>query len=168
MKKIHEISRGKVSVKVMYDNEWQEYRCQLFVKGFHQGINSDYHTGDKEDAISTALVMLNDAIKDSLNHTLKVGSIVYNSWGYDQTNVDFYQVVKATKCFVTLRPIEAIKGEDGPQAMTGKAMPVKDRFSSEVTTRHKAEFWNGENIVKFQFGAGCEWDGQPKRYSTYA
>jgi len=26
-------------------------------------------------------------------HTLKEGDILYSSWGYDQTNIDFYQVV---------------------------------------------------------------------------
>lgn len=26
----------------------------------------------------------------------KVGDIFYTSWGYEQTNIEFYQVVKAT------------------------------------------------------------------------
>src|ERR1700733_1209595 len=26
-------------------------------------------------------------------HTVKLDEIIYNSWGYDQTNIDFYQVV---------------------------------------------------------------------------
>lgn len=34
-----------------------------------------------------------------------VGDIIYDSWGYDQTNIDFYQVVAVTAKFVTVRPI---------------------------------------------------------------
>lgn len=28
------------------------------------------------------------------NHTFKVGDILYNSWGYEQTNIDFYQIIE--------------------------------------------------------------------------
>lgn len=168
MKKINEISNGKITVKVKYDAEWQEYRCQLIVDGLHQGENTDYHTDDYADALSTAQAMLKEAQKKSHLHTLKTGAIIYNSWGYDQTNIDFYQVVKATKCFVTLRPIEAEKISDGPQTMTGKATAKKDHFTSEEATRHKAYFYFGGNCVNFQYGGGGEWDGKPKRYSTYA
>lgn len=28
---------------------------------------------------------------------LKVGDIFYSSWGYDQTNIDFYKVLEITK-----------------------------------------------------------------------
>lgn len=31
--------------------------------------------------------------------------IVYNTWGYDQTNIDFYRVTKVTAKFVTLEAI---------------------------------------------------------------
>ena len=33
-------------------------------------------------------------------HTLIVGDVIYNSWGYDHTNVDFYEVVKTSTNFV--------------------------------------------------------------------
>ncbi|KAB1437313.1 hypothetical protein [Pseudodesulfovibrio senegalensis] len=105
---------------------------------------------------------------DEKKHTLEKGDIVYNSWGYEQTNIDFYQVVKATRCFVTLRPIQGEKISDGPLSMTGKVIAKKDCFTDSETTRHKAELWNGESSVKFQCGAGRKWDGTPKRYSTYA
>ena len=34
------------------------------------------------------------AERHAYNHTLKVGDILNSSWGYDQTNVDFYEVVE--------------------------------------------------------------------------
>lgn len=167
MKKINEITNNRITVKVMFDKEWEEYRTQLFIDGVHQE-KADYHTDDKEDATQTAAVMLKEATRGTYNHTIKPGSVVYNSWGYEQTNIDFYQVVRVTKCFVDLCPIEQIKTEDSPTAMAGKTMPVKGHFIGEETTRHKAEFWNGENIVNFTYGGGREWDGTPKRYTSYA
>lgn len=41
------------------------------------------------------------------NIQIKEGSIFYSSWGYDQTNIDFYQVVKATAKTVWLRKLNA-------------------------------------------------------------
>jgi hypothetical protein len=36
---------------------------------------------------------------------LKVGTIMVSSWGYDQTNVDFYVVTRRTKCTADLTPL---------------------------------------------------------------
>ena len=36
----------------------------------------------------------------------KVGDILVSAWGYDQTNIDFYKVVKATEKSVWLQPIK--------------------------------------------------------------
>jgi hypothetical protein len=41
--------------------------------------------------------------KKAMPHTLKEGDIVYNSWGYDQTNIDYYQVIRTTKKQVILK-----------------------------------------------------------------
>lgn len=38
-------------------------------------------------------------------HTLTVGTILSSSWGYDQTNICYYEVVKATRTQVTLQEL---------------------------------------------------------------
>ena len=61
-------------------------------------------------------------------HTLKVGDILKSSWGYDQTNIDYFQVVKLIgKTMVGLR---AINGEmvESTSWASGKVRPVKDSF----------------------------------------
>src|SRR3954464_12681270 len=40
------------------------------------------------------------------SHNLTGGTIVYNSWGYDQTNIVFYEVVKVSGNFVWLQPVQ--------------------------------------------------------------
>ena len=37
---------------------------------------------------------------------MKQGDVFVSSWGYEQTNVDFYEVVKVTAKTVMLIPIE--------------------------------------------------------------
>ena len=36
---------------------------------------------------------------------VEIGQIVYSSWGYDQTNIDFYKVIRKTAAMVELRAI---------------------------------------------------------------
>jgi hypothetical protein len=61
-------------------------------------------------------------------HSLKVGDILVDSWGYDQTNIDYFQVVRAEEFFVTVRAIGAkrVPGSDGFMCCTVK--PDKDNF----------------------------------------
>ncbi len=60
-------------------------------------------------------------------HTLKVGDVLRSSWGYDQTNVDYYQVtaLKGAKQ-VTVRRIGAVSETTGWE--TGKCAPDVGNF----------------------------------------
>lgn len=101
-------------------------------------------------------------------HTLKVGEIVYNSWGYDQTNIDFYQVVRVSSNFAWLQSINSqstLDGGCGP--MSGHVEPVADTMHGEVT-QHRVRMYNGNPSIRFEHGAGCVYDGKPKYESWYA
>jgi len=70
---------------------------------------------------------------------VKIGDIFIDSWGYEQTNVDFYQVVaKPSAKTVIVREI-ACRSEDGSQMSHGMAdnvFPVRDAFiGSEMKKR---------------------------------
>lgn len=83
----------------------------------------------------------------------KVGDILYRSWGYDQTNVDFYQVTRKTGARIAVRPIsDEIAEQTG--AMCGNTMPVKDAFKGEE-----------ELVVP---GRYSKWEGKPVFTSWYA
>jgi len=124
-------------------------------------------------------------------HTLKVGDIITNSWGYDQTNVDMYQIVKATANYVWLQPIagEMVPSE-GLSSMAGMVrpeLPIRQILTREVReygnwepgignrvvsrkqvplepTKHKAE----GNNVHFEHGCGSKWEGRALYCSWYA
>jgi hypothetical protein len=57
-----------------------------------------------------------------------VGKIFYSSWGYDQTNVDFYQVIGTTNKMVIIREIshETVEGSEG--MMCDRVKPSANEF----------------------------------------
>jgi len=83
----------------------------------------------------------------ALANPLKVGDLLRCSWGYEQTNVDYFQVVKATKRSVTLREIAAKSvGATGP--MSDRCAPEKDNFVGEpMSKRVRVYLRNGEPQV---------------------
>jgi hypothetical protein len=101
-------------------------------------------------------------------HNIKIGDIFYNSWGYDQTNIDFYQVVKTTAKTITLRQIKGISNDYNAHQMTGSKMAVKDSFCSDELIRKTPYLMGGEWRIRFEYGAGSQWDGRPMHFSCYA
>lgn len=48
---------GSKIAKIRYDQEWQEYRVELWIEGTHI-VEGDYFAYDFEDAMSTAEAMV--------------------------------------------------------------------------------------------------------------
>lgn len=59
---------------------------------------------------------------------IQVGTILHYSWGYDQTNCDFYQVVAKSGRRVTIREIgsRTVDGSEG--FMSDRRTPAHDKF----------------------------------------
>lgn len=65
---------------------------------------------------------------------LTVGDVLVSSWGYDQTNVDYYQVVAMVgKASVSLRPI--CKHSEETASMVGVCTPIPNKFCGDSFTR---------------------------------
>lgn len=60
------------------------------------------------------------------DHGVKVGDIFKSSWGYDQTNIDFYQVMAVTGKTAIICAIGQLSEEDG--FMSGKCVPAPGKF----------------------------------------
>lgn len=81
------------------------------------------------------------------NKVVKVGDIFTSTWGYEQTNRNFYQVVALNgKTMVTLREIgaEFVRSDT---AMSGYLKPKKDVFVGDEV-RRKAHVDGGDVWVK--------------------
>lgn len=99
-------------------------------------------------------------------HTLKVGNILRTSWGYDQTNVEFFQVTKVvSNSTVEIREIAQERTEDG--YMCGTCTPIPGKFLDRAETLRKRA--SADNSVRIdQSRHAWLWEGKPAHYSSYA
>lgn len=76
-----------------------------------------------------------------------VGKIYVRSWGYDQTNVNAFQVVRATPKMMWLRPIETrvLEGSD-KGGMCCRVVPVKDSFVASCVSGKELRVRRVESI----------------------
>lgn len=101
------------------------------------------------------------AAKAAFKHDLKVGDIFTSSWGYDQTNVDFYEVTEVPSGkSVKLRPVG--KTSVNESGRYDYVVPVPgsycgDEFAKRVDT-------NGSVRIS-SYARASKWDGSP-RYQT--
>lgn len=63
----------------------------------------------------------------------QVGTLLVNSWGYDQTNVDFYQVIEVKGKTVVIKEIcgRTVRNSDNGY-MSSYVSPVKDSFKKDA------------------------------------
>lgn len=97
--------------------------------------------------------------------TLKADDILYSSWGYDQTNVDFYQVlsVKGRTAIVQEIGLKMVEGTDGH--MCCNVMPAIGQFKGSPMKRRICQ---GDNIKANDHIRAYKWDGSEKYSSWYA
>lgn len=104
--------------------------------------------------------------------TPKVNDILVCSWGYDQTNVDFYKVLKLSPSgkSITIQRINSQVKEDG--FMCGTSVPavphtVSDYRGEPMTKRIKI-MEDGYCVNISSYSTAFLWDGKPERCSWYA
>lgn len=96
---------------------------------------------------STVYVNSSDVTKMVRNPPMpKVGDLFYSSWGYDQTNIDFYQVTSVKRRMVGLTPIAGNSKYDGP--MSGHTSPQPNKFTGQEEM-HLVKF-NGDDQPYFK------------------
>ena len=113
--------------------------------------------------------------------TPKIGYILYSSWGYDQTNIDFYKVVKVSEFSVWIQKLNSaitevtgwahqnvvatdsstyevrISDYDEPAVYETRTYPVR---------RHKIQSYSdGYGVSLNSFASAFLWDGKPKGQS---
>lgn len=152
------------------------YRGNAHKADFHYIYKTDVDVDRKLQAWFDGLRDWKERIKNRrkqeyAGHSLKVGDIIYNSWGYDQTNVDWYVIVRTSTNYVWLQRVGADVTETGN--MSGNSQPAVDtsdpdpskwgvRPSGDIT-KHRA---SGDR-VNMKYGSGSKWDGRTVGCSWY-
>jgi hypothetical protein len=105
-------------------------------------------------------------------HTFKVGDIITNSWGYDQTNVDWYRVARTSKSYVWLQPIAGrteetgfMSGNSTPHVETASENPEQWGFKDlkKPAEKHLAS----GDYISMKYGCGKKWNGEKVYESWY-
>ena len=105
--------------------------------------------------------------RKALRHDLKAGTILYAASGYDQTNIDFYEVVMViSPKTVEVREIEQDSQESAPGSMVGSCTPKPGAFkpTAKLLRRRITRF--GIRIDAYRMAQA--WDGAPKHWTAYA
>ena len=102
-------------------------------------------------------------IKQTQPSSLKVGSILYTSWGYEQTNIEFFEVVKTSgKRTVDLMRlhVSVTHGTYEDQVMPIPGSFITEGYASRENGTYRVK---DGNVVSFNgYKNGWEWDGRSK------
>lgn len=100
----------------------------------------------------------------SIKNPFQVGHVLKSTWGYDQTNVDWYQVTRVSAKSVWLREIGATANQV-TGSTTGTCLPDIDQFiGEEFIARPNAygRVWVGRG----RFRSARLWNGERAMWST--
>lgn len=102
-----------------------------------------------------------EAAPPSSNHGVALGAIFVSSWGYEQTNVSYYQVVGVRSASVVIRKIEShVVGNNGYENMM---MPSKDQFRGEPKLKRVGVYSGRPGLRISSYESAFLWDGKPQR-----
>lgn len=93
-------------------------------------INADIESLKRQEVQKQAVKEKLADMKKNFQNPFKVGDLFYDSWGYDQTNIDFYQIVEVGRASVKLSKIKQIYLESAGD-MCEYVAPAKDDFVGE-------------------------------------
>ena len=99
---------------------------------------------------------------DDMTTTVKTGDIFSSSWGYDQTNVVFYQVVDLTPSGKSARVCrvaqDVVEEGDGWEMVA----PLIDEFTGAPFTKRIGDAGGTPCLRICSFEYAFPWSGQPK------
>lgn len=95
----------------------------------------------------------------NFEHNMKVGDILYSSWGYDQTNVNFYEIVDLRGKDIILREIAKKTSRESRGA--DYVVPIPGKYVGSPIKRRPT----GRGVKIDTVSRAYPWDGKPK-YET--
>lgn len=93
------------------------------------------------------------------NQDFSIGSILYSSWGYEQTNINFFQVISLIgKSTLELRELNQIKTFQGNNDFCERTVPAMGCFKGSLFKARVRK--SGFITVRWGLVAGL-WSGLP-------
>jgi hypothetical protein len=96
----------------------------------------------------------------------QVNDILLSTWGYDQTNSNYYKVLKVMGSFVELIELNEVETAHKDGWMFGTTVPVLTSTKGVSFRKKFKDGYNGGYSVKINSFAGAGlWDGTPTEVS---
>lgn len=132
-----------------------------------ESLSKVYKTPYKEPEKNVADVSQNSLIKDYSNNETKtaqdveVGDILYVSWGYDMTIVDFYRVIEKKKASIKL---ECLAHKFTPEQ--DEVVPIDKVIPSNKVDGKLFRLSKHYGVCQINGHIARYWNGKPKYYNT--
>jgi hypothetical protein len=98
---------------------------------------------------------------------VKVGDIYVSNWGYDQTNVDYYQVMQVKSKTAVLNQIGSKRTYTGP--MNGTCVPDTSVVGSKAIAKRILVLTDNEPYFKLtSYSSAYPWKGETNSFSEWA
>lgn len=106
------------------------------------------------------------ANRAKMKEEIKVGTLLCNSWGYEQTNCDFYQVVEKKGSVVMIRPImgATVEGSTVSHGMADYRRAVPDSF---IEGKEPIRKIIGPHGIAFEHGSASVTTPEEKHYCSW-
>ena len=94
--------------------------------------------------------------------TPQVGDILSSSWGYDQTNVDFYEVRKVMGSLIAVQKLQnKVVRSSGPEVYV---VPALGQYKGEILRRKFGPSYrpDGYSVRLHASSTAYKWDGRPE------
>lgn len=152
--------------------------CVAIYTPFCKGVKPAYNYAFASDADRVKFISETKTIIDRDTETaerraienaaesekIQAGSILYSSWGYDQTNIDFFKVLSRKNNTVTMQKIGFKVESYNDHHMSGRKVADETVTDGEVMTKRINKFGN---ITLNSFAFCGVWDGRPLFFSEY-
>ena len=125
---------------------------------------------EKKKANAQAKIEAKRTARANFVNPYTVGQVLYGSWGYDQTNIDFYEVVKVGARSIVVRELaQNLVTDEGCGPMSGKVTPKAGEYIGEAKQVNLCIRADGSHHINSpKHGYLYEFDGRAKHCSWYA
>lgn len=97
---------------------------------------------------------------------IKEGDFLEYTWGYEQTNVEFFKVLSRKGDTVTLRKVENKRVKFDESRLASLEVP-SDKFVDAPFKKRVVDGWKSQEI-NMPYGICVPWDGKPVEATHYA
>lgn len=98
--------------------------------------------------------------------TVNIGDIYVTSWGYDQTNIDYYKVTNVKNKTVNLVSIGQKRNYTGP--MQGECVPDPSVTGNKIYTKRMIPNGDSVSFKMTSYSWAYKWNGKTNHFTEWA